>query len=187
MIWANLPSFKGSFYGTRSEPRCARCVFEAFGPPSVLRLVDLPDPEASDGFAVVRVTAASINPSDVKNARAMEGPALPADPWSRLRRRRRARSALEWLGREVFGTGGDIGFTVDGSRAEAIVLPVSALTSKPGRMSAAQAASVGVTSVVAWLGLIEYAEARARRKRGNHRGRRGRRHGGRSTSALAQN
>ena len=55
--------------------------FDAFGPPSVLRLVDLPDPEAGDGFAIVRVTAASINPSDVKNVGgAMEGTTLPRTP-----------------------------------------------------------------------------------------------------------
>jgi len=64
----------------------------------------------------------------------------------------------EWEGRDVFGTGGDIGFTVDGSHADAIVVPLSALTAKPTNLSAAEAASVGVTSVVAWLGLIEYAQ-----------------------------
>ena len=131
--------------------------FDAFGPPSVLRLVDLPDPRASDGFAVVRVTAASINPSDVKNVGgAMEETTLPRTP-GRDFAGVVEHGPPEWLAREVFGTGGDIGFTIDGSHAEAIILPVSALTPKPARMSAAEAASVGVTSVVAWLGLIEYA------------------------------
>src|SRR5580693_2636097 len=55
--------------------------FETFGPPSVLQLVDVADPEPRDGFAIVRVTAASINPSDVKNvAGAMEGTILPRTP-----------------------------------------------------------------------------------------------------------
>lgn len=36
-------------------------------------------------------------------------------------------------------------------------MPVSALTAKPERLSPPEAASLGVTSVVAWLGLIEYA------------------------------
>lgn len=131
--------------------------FDTFGPPSVLRLVDLPDPKAGDGFAVVRVTGASINPSDVKNVGGvMEGTTLPRTP-GRDFAGVVEQGPLEWLGREIFGTGGDIGFTVDGSHAEAIVLPVTALTPKPARMSAAQAASVGVTSVVAWMGLVEYA------------------------------
>ena len=131
--------------------------FDAFGPPSVLRLLDLPDLEARDGFAVVRVTAASINPSDVKNvAGAMEATTLPRTP-GRDFADVVERGPHQWEGREVFGTGGDIGFTLDGSHAEALVLPLSALTPKPARLSAAEAASVGVTSVVAWLGLIEYA------------------------------
>ena len=131
--------------------------FEAFGPPSVLRLAEFPEPVPRDGFALVRIAAASINPSDVKNvAGAMEGTILPRTP-GRDFAGVVERGPAQWLGREVFGTGGDLGFTVDGSHAEALVVPVSALTAKPARLSAAEAASVGVTAVVAWLGLIEYA------------------------------
>jgi NADPH:quinone reductase-like Zn-dependent oxidoreductase len=67
------------------------------------------------------------------------------------------RGPAEWIGREVFGTGGEIGYTVDGSHAERLVVPVAALTAKPARLTSAEAASVGVTSLIAWLGLIEYA------------------------------
>lgn len=132
--------------------------FDVFGAPSVLHLADVADPIASDGFAVIRVTAASINPSDVKNvAGAMEGTTLPRTP-GRDFAGVVEHGPAQCVGREVFGTGGDLGFTVDGSHAERLLLPVSALTPKPARFSAADAASVGVTSVVAWLGLIEYAD-----------------------------
>jgi NADPH2:quinone reductase len=131
--------------------------FDVFGAPSVLHLADVADPLAGDGFAVVRVTAASINPSDVKNvAGAMEGTTLPRTP-GRDFAGVVERGSPEWTGREVFGTGGDLGFTVDGSHAQRLLVPLSALTPKPARFSAAEAASVGVTAVVAWLGLIEYA------------------------------
>lgn len=131
--------------------------FEKFGDPSVLHVADLPDPAPSDGFAVVRITGASINPSDVKNvAGAMEGTTLPRTP-GRDYAGVVERGPAELIGRDVFGTGGDIGFTVDGSHAERLVIPVAALTPKPSRLSAAEAASVGVTSIIAWLGLIEYA------------------------------
>jgi len=131
--------------------------FERFGDPSVLRLADVPDPAPADGFAVVRITGASINPSDVKNvAGAMEGTTLPRTP-GRDYAGIVERGPSQWIGREVFGTGGEIGYTIDGSHAEKLVLPVTALTPKPDRLSAAEAASVGVTSVIAWLGLIEYA------------------------------
>jgi NADPH:quinone reductase len=131
--------------------------FDKFGDPSVLYLADVADPAAGPGFAIVRVTAASINPSDVKNvAGAMEGTTLPRTP-GRDFAGVVERGPAEWVGREVFGTGGDLGFTIDGSHAESLVVPVSALTPKPAGLSAAEAGSVGVTSVVAWLGLIEYA------------------------------
>jgi NADPH:quinone reductase-like Zn-dependent oxidoreductase len=131
--------------------------FEKFGDPSVLHVVDLPDPAPGDGFAVVRVTGASINPSDVKNvAGAMEGTTLPRTP-GRDYAGVVERGPAEWIGREVFGTGGEIGYTVDGSHAERLVVPVAALTAKPARLTSAEAASVGVTSLIAWLGLIEYA------------------------------
>ncbi len=131
--------------------------FDVFGAPSVLHLADVADPVAGDGFAVVRVTAASINPSDVKNvAGAMEGTTLPRTPGRDFAGVVESGSP-EWAGREVFGTGGDLGFTVDGSHAQRLLVPLSALTPKPARFSAAEAASVGVTAVVAWLGLIEYA------------------------------
>ena len=39
--------------------------FEAFGDPSVLKLVDMPAPALDERTALVRVMAASINPSDV--------------------------------------------------------------------------------------------------------------------------
>jgi NADPH:quinone reductase-like Zn-dependent oxidoreductase len=131
--------------------------FDVFGAPSVLHLADVADPLAGDGFAVVRVTAASINPSDVKNvAGAMEGTTLPRTPGRDFAGVVESGSP-EWAGREVFGTGGDLGFTVDGSHAQRLLVPLSALTPKPARFSAAEAASVGVTAVVAWLGLIEYA------------------------------
>jgi Alcohol dehydrogenase GroES-like domain len=55
--------------------------FEAFGDPSVLHVAEVPDPVADERTAVVRVMAASINPSDVKNvAGAMEQTTLPRIP-----------------------------------------------------------------------------------------------------------
>ena len=41
--------------------------FSKFGLPSVLRIEEIPRPEPRDGEALVKVNAAAINPSDVKN------------------------------------------------------------------------------------------------------------------------
>jgi len=62
-----------------------------------------------------------------------------------------------WLGAEVWGTGGDIGFTRDGTHAEFIKIPLAGLSRKPTTLSHAEASAIGVNFVVAWLGTVEYA------------------------------
>jgi NADPH:quinone reductase len=135
--------------------------FTRFGPPDVLELIDTPTPKATDGNAVVRISAAAINPSDVKNvAGQMEGTMPPRIPGRDF-----AGVVLDgpgdWVGAEVFGSGGDIGFMRDGSHAEAILLPAEALVRKPANLSFEQAVSIGVNFVIAWLGAIEYGGLQA--------------------------
>jgi NADPH2:quinone reductase len=130
--------------------------FKEFGGPSQLKLVERPAPQADTNTAVVRIEAASVNPSDVKNvAGRMEQTTLPRVPG-------RDYSGVvvdgpkEWLDKEVWGTGGDAGFTRDGSHAEYIQVPVASLVRKPETLSHEQAACVGVNFVTAWCAL-EYA------------------------------
>jgi NADPH:quinone reductase len=132
--------------------------FKAFGDPAAqLALVDLPDPQPRSGWAVVRVRAASVNPSDVKNiAGQMEGTVLPRVPGRDFSGVVEA-GPSDWVGTEVWGTGGDVGFTQDGSHARLIAVPESALARRPAVLDQAQAASVGVAFVVGWMGLADYA------------------------------
>ena len=51
------------------------------------------------------------------------------------------------------GTGGDVGFTLDGSHAELIAVPESALARRPAALDHAQTASPGVPFEVGWMGL----------------------------------
>lgn len=67
----------------------------------------------------------------------------------------------EWIGTEVWGTGGEIGYSVDGGHAELIAVPIASLRRKPGTLSLEQAAVIGVTYLAAWMGLVEYAEVAA--------------------------
>jgi NADPH2:quinone reductase len=67
----------------------------------------------------------------------------------------------EWLGAEVWGTGGEIGYTINGSHAELIAVPIASLRRKPTTLSLQEAAAVGLTYLAAWLGLIEYAKLAA--------------------------
>jgi NADPH2:quinone reductase len=131
--------------------------FDRFGNPDVLYVADVPDPVATDGHAVVAVKAASVNPSDVKNvAGAMEWTILPRVPGRDFAGVVVA-GPPEWVGIEVWGTGGDIGFTLDGSHAELLRVPVSALAGKPKSLSFDEASAVGVNFVVAWRGAVEAA------------------------------
>ncbi|MGO1080037.1 quinone oxidoreductase family protein [Inquilinus sp. CA228] len=127
--------------------------FEAFGDPSVLELVEVPAPAVSEGTALVRVMAASVNPSDVKNVGgSMKQTTLPRIPGRDFAGIVEAGPA-EWIGAEVWGTGGDTGFTRDGSHAELIAIPAAGLRRKPDTLSFDEAASVGVNYMAAWCGL----------------------------------
>jgi len=59
------------------------------------------------------------------------------------------------LGKEVWGTGGDIGFVRDGSHTQYLVIPKAAVQDKPKNLSFAEAATVGVSYVTAWSALID--------------------------------
>ena len=79
--------------------------FKEFGSPSQLRLAERPLPKADASNAVVRIEAASVNPSDVKNvAGSMPQTSLPRVPG-------RDYSGVvvdgpeEWINQDVFGTG----------------------------------------------------------------------------------
>jgi NADPH2:quinone reductase len=57
------------------------------------------------------------------------------------------------MGQEVWGTGGDLGITRDGTHARYLVLPVAALVRRPAHIAAASAAMAGVPFVTAYEGL----------------------------------
>jgi NADPH:quinone reductase-like Zn-dependent oxidoreductase len=85
--------------------------FREFGDLSQLQLVDRPEPRPSETTALVRIEAASVNPSDVKNiAGRMPQTTLPRIP-GRDYSGVVVEGPADWLGASVWGTGGDAGFT----------------------------------------------------------------------------
>jgi NADPH2:quinone reductase len=126
--------------------------FKSFGDPSVLELAEVAAPAITETTALVRVMAASVNPSDVKNvAGAMKQTTLPRIPGRDFAGVVEA-GPPEWIGAQVWGTG-NTGFTRDGTHAEMIAVPVASLRRKPDNLSFDQAASVGVNYMAAWCGL----------------------------------
>jgi NADPH:quinone reductase len=131
--------------------------FTKFGAVSNLHLVDLPDPKAGPDTAIVKVAAGAISPSDIMNVEGrMEHTTLPRVPG-----RDYAGTVVDgpagWVGAEVWGTGGEIGFSIDGSHAELMAVPIASLRHKPERLSLEQAGAMGITYLAAWVGTIEYA------------------------------
>jgi NADPH:quinone reductase-like Zn-dependent oxidoreductase len=127
----------------------------------VLRVAEMEVPVARAGEVLVKVAASSVNPSDIKNILGrIEGTTLPRTP-GRDFAGVVVDGPKEMIGIEVWGTGGDIGFTRDGAHAEYLVVPQEGVAVKPVRLNIVEAASVGTSYVTAYLGLIETANERA--------------------------
>lgn len=132
--------------------------FNTFGDVSVLHVEELPTPNPGPDEVLVQVHAASINPSDVKNVQGkMKHIALPRIPGQDFAGVIVAGDKKR-IGQEVWGTGGDVGFTRDGSHADFIVVPEKGARPKPTSLSMIEAASVGRNYVVAFFGLIRKAQ-----------------------------
>jgi NADPH2:quinone reductase len=124
-----------------------------FGVTSELLPRDVPDPVPSKGEVLIKVEAAGVNPSDAKNFEGrMRQTRLP-----RVLGRDFAGTVLQgsatWVGKKVWGTGGDVGFTRDGSFAQRLVVPESALLEIPSGWTLTQIATVALPLLTAWEAL----------------------------------
>src|SRR3954447_18978581 len=101
------------------------------------------------GDVVVEIRAAGINPSDVKAATGL----MPYAVFPRTPGRDFAGVVVdgppEWLGRDVFGSSGDLGIRRDGTHATHLVVEAAALVEKPAANSMEEAAGIGVPFVTA--------------------------------------
>jgi NADPH2:quinone reductase len=133
--------------------------FAALGPPSVLRIEELPMPEPGDREALVHVKAAAINPSDVGNvAGHFKKTTLPRTPGRDF-----AGVVMSGPheGKEVWGSCPTLGGVHDGSHAEYVVVPVETLSLKPKSLSMAQAAAIGIPFITAWASVMSAAQIQA--------------------------
>ncbi len=133
--------------------------FSTYGPPSVLTVTDLPQPEPGAGEVLIQVRAAGINPSDVKNVAGNFKSALPRVPGRDYAGVVAGGAASAGL--EVWGTGAGFGVTRDGAHAEWVVVPADGLSPKPAKLSLEQAAACGVPYLTAWCMLIKAAKVQA--------------------------
>ena len=127
--------------------------FKQTGSLEELKLEDLPSPQANSGEVLVEVKASAINPSDIKNVMGkMSHTTLPRVP-GRDFAGVVVEGADNLVGMEVWGTGGELGFTRNGTHAELISLPTAAVKPKPKNLSLEECASIGVVYVTAFTGI----------------------------------
>ncbi|RBC04041.1 zinc-binding alcohol dehydrogenase family protein [Pseudomonas sp. MWU12-2115] len=124
--------------------------FDKTGDLSSLRFVDVPTPVPGADEVLVEIKAAGLNPSDVKNVLGR----FPYTTLPRIPGRDFAGVVVQGpqalIGKEVWGTGRDLGFFADGSHAQFVKLPATGVAAKPAHLSFAQAASLGVPYTTAW-------------------------------------
>ncbi len=118
----------------------------------VVSLVEFGSNRPSEGDVTIEIHAAGINPSDAK---AMLG-LMPSAVFPRTPGRDFAGVVIEGprelIGMQVWGSGGDLGISRNGSHAERLVLPAAAIRAKPRNLTMAEAGTVGVPFVTAYEG-----------------------------------
>jgi NADPH:quinone reductase-like Zn-dependent oxidoreductase len=109
---------------------------------------------------LVRVKAAAINPSDVKNVAGFFSqttlPRTPGRDFSGV-----VISKGEHEAKEVWGSGPGLGLTRDGGHAEIIAVPTDFVAAKPKQLTFEQAAAIGVPFTTAWAALVGAGELRS--------------------------
>src|SRR5215211_350081 len=102
---------------------------------------------------LIELKAAAVNPSDVKAATGL----MPYAVFPRTPGRDYAGVVIDgpqgWIGREVFGSSGDLGIRRDGTHATHLVVEAEAVVEKPKGISWEEAAGIGVPFVTAMEGL----------------------------------
>jgi NADPH:quinone reductase len=132
--------------------------FEKTGSLDELKIQETPRPEPVAGTVLVEVKAAALNPSDVKNVLGrMHQTTVPRTPGRDFAGTIAAGTETYPVGTEVFGSGGALGFTCDGSHAEFVEVPVEAVRRKPSVLTFEQAATVGIPYLTAWRAVVDAA------------------------------
>lgn len=125
---------------------------------SSLKVSEVPVPSIKPGQVLVQVEAAGINPSDLGSVQGR----FPHAVLPRVVGRDFAGVVVEGpgqlVGKKVWGTGGDLGIDRDGTHAEYLAVPQSAVAVRPANLSAEQAAVVGVPFITAFSALVTLGE-----------------------------
>lgn len=142
------------------EATCLRLIAKAADAASVDLRIERHRLSRGPDDLLIEVRAAAVNPSDVKAATGL----MPYAVFPRTPGRDYAGvvigGAAEWLGREVFGSSGDLGIRRDGTHASHLVVEREAVVAKPASVSMDEAAGIGVPFVTAIEGFRRAGQPR---------------------------
>jgi NADPH:quinone reductase len=134
------------------EARCVRLNAKAADADSIQPAVERRPLLRASNEVLIEVRAAAVNPSDVKAATGL----MPYAVFPRTPGRDYAGVIIEGpsgsVGREVFGSSGDLGIRRDGTHATHLAVEVDAVVEKPAGLSWEEAAGIGVPFVTAMEG-----------------------------------
>jgi NADPH:quinone reductase len=134
------------------EARCVRLLAKADDPASLAPAVERRALSRAANEVLIEIAAAAVNPSDVKAATGLMAYAV----FPRTPGRDYAGVVIDgpsgWIGREVFGSSGDLGIRRDGTHATHLAVEADAVVEKPKNLSWDEAAGIGVPFVTAMEG-----------------------------------
>ena len=135
------------------EARCVRLNAKAENAAALAPVVERQRLTRGPNDLLIEVKAAAVNPSDVKAATGL----MPYAVFPRTPGRDYAGVVIDGpagtIGREVFGSSGDLGIRRDGTHATHLVVDADAVVEKPKTVSWEEAAGIGVPFVTAMEGL----------------------------------
>ncbi len=131
------------------EARCVRLNAKAETAADIAPAVERQTLSRAANQVLIEVKAAAVNPSDVKAATGL----MPYAVFPRTSGRDYAGVVIDGppgtVGREVFGSSGDLGIRRDGTHATHLAVEAEAIVEKPKALSWEEAAGIGVPFVTA--------------------------------------
>jgi NADPH2:quinone reductase len=131
------------------EARCVRLLAKAENPASLAPVIERRALSRAANEFLIEIKAAAVNPSDVKAATGL----MPYAVFARTPGRDYAGVVIDGpagsIGREVFGSSGNLGIRRDGTHATHLAVEADAVVEKPGNLSWEEAAGIGVPFVTA--------------------------------------
>jgi NADPH:quinone reductase len=134
------------------EARCVRLLAKAEDPASLAPAIERRALSRAANEVLIEIAAAAVNPSDVKAATGLMAyavfPRTPGRDYAGVV----IDGPSDWIGRDVFGSSGDLGIRRDGTHATHLAVEADAVVEKPKNLSWDEAAGIGVPFVTAMEG-----------------------------------